>query len=635
MKSPFSRLFVFLFSRFLILSSAASFFITQTHAQVVDIPDPNLEQAIREALRLPNHTPIVKKDMEELVLLPGEVAWRRGITDLTGLEYATNLEGLSLRFNQISDLTPITNLINLRTVMLNENPITDLTPLSGLINLRRLGLTGCMHITDISPLKNLVNLRYLFIQNTLINDFTPIQHLNLIEFEHDQVCDIPPQLPSARERIESRSFPSIFQAWAPILGLDHLTWEQRRALHDLHWSSGLATDWDTTVTEPYEGLATSLTIDLADSQDIRRRLLAQNPNMIFIRGMSIVTAHDYQLPLDSSLWLRDLSGEIVRTPDGTPVVNFLKPEVQDLLVRRIIAYDRCGVLDGVFFDNIGDQGLKWRRYYPPETTDEDIIQALLNIFRNARKHVRDDFLIIINTNAAKPTHFAEHLNGIFMETGKDYPGGYSLPWLIEVEDSLDWAEKHLREPRVNCLEGEGISIEPPDSTNNLRWMRLFTTMSLTHSDGYVIYTDGRRGLEGSGDHDHIWYDFWDADLGRPVGPKAQHHQNTDGLFIREFTNGWAVYNRSGTSQQITLPIPTTPVSDRGNNAASQTHLLPDLDGEIYLKAKNPADVNGDWEVNVLDLVQVANGLGQSTPDPNGDGVVNILDLVFVAQQFSE
>ena len=78
----------------------------------------------------------------------------------------------------------------------------------------------------------------------------------------------------------------------------------------------------------------------------------------------------------------------------------------------------------------------------------------------------------------------------------------------------------------------------------------------------------------------------------------------------------------------------TSVSDRGSIAASITHLLPDLDGEIYLKAKHPADVNGDWVVNILDLVEVANGLGQSSPDPNGDGVVNILDLVFVSKHLS-
>ena len=136
-------------------------------------------------------------------------------------------------------------------------------------------------------------------------------------------------------------------------------------------------------------------------------------------------------------------------------------------------------------------------------------------------------------------------------------------------------------------------------------------------------------------HEHIWYDFWDADLGRPVGSKAQHHQNIDGLFIREFTNGWAVYNRSGTPQTITLPTSATPVSDRENNAASSTHLLPDLDGEIYLKTPSPADVNGDGRVNVLDLVHVANNFGKADPDLNGDGVVNILDLTLVAKHLSQ
>lgn len=48
---------------------------------------------------------------------------------------------------------------------------------------------------------------------------------------------------------------------------------------------------------------------------------------------------------------------------------------------------------------------------------------------------------------------------------------------------------------------------------------------------------------------------------------------------------------------------------------------------------NPADVNGDGTVNILDLVEVANSLGQESPDVNGDGVVNVLDLVVVANAF--
>ena len=155
-------------------------------------------------------------------------------------------------------------------------------------------------------------------------------------------------------------------------------------------------------------------------------------------------------------------------------------------------------------------------------------------------------------------------------------------------------------------------------------------MSLTLSDGYTLYTTGTYY------QDHFWYPFWDADLGRPVGPTAQRYQeDIEGLYIREFTNGWAAYNRSGQAQAITLRSSATSASDRGSTAASVTHLLPDLDGEIYLKAKHPADVNGDWVVNILDLVQVSNSFGKSSPDLNGDGVVNVLDLVFVVQQFSQ
>ena len=49
------------------------------------------------------------------------------------------------------------------------------------------------------------------------------------------------------------------------------------------------------------------------------------------------------------------------------------------------------------------------------------------------------------------------------------------------------------------------------------------------------------------------------------------------------------------------------------------------------------DVNGDGEVNILDLVLVANAFGESNQkaDVNGDGEVNILDLVAVANAFGE
>lgn len=49
--------------------------------------------------------------------------------------------------------------------------------------------------------------------------------------------------------------------------------------------------------------------------------------------------------------------------------------------------------------------------------------------------------------------------------------------------------------------------------------------------------------------------------------------------------------------------------------------------------QNVVDVNGDGVVNILDLVLVANAIGENAPDLNADGIVNILDLVLVAGAF--
>ena len=201
--------------------------------------------------------------------------------------------------------------------------------------------------------------------------------------------------------------------------------------------------------------------------------------------------------------------------------------------------------------------------------------------------------------------------------------------MSDTESTLLWAANNLREPRINALEGCALSIELPDGPTNRQWMRAFTTLSLTHSDGYMLFNHGPT-------HAHYWYDFWDADLGRPLSEeKAQlYDEQIPGLYIREYTNGWAVYNHSGSEQQITLPELAVGVASR---LEGNTHTLPDIDGEMYLRVKpvNPADANGDGVVNILDLTLVAQGFGTNNPeaDVNGDGVVNVFDLVFVANQF--
>ena len=103
MESPFSRLPVFLFSRFLILAVVAALLNPQASAQMVEIPDPNLRQAVRQVLNLSDNIPITEQDM---LRLAGFAAEDAGIENITGLEYAHNLRSLFLRNNPIEDLTP-------------------------------------------------------------------------------------------------------------------------------------------------------------------------------------------------------------------------------------------------------------------------------------------------------------------------------------------------------------------------------------------------------------------------------------------------------------------------------------------------------------------------------------------------
>ena len=263
-----------------------------------------------------------------------------------------------------------------------------------------------------------------------------------------------------------------------------------------------------------------------------------------------------------------------------------------------------------------------------KASSEEIEAAVIHIFSEIRARVPDDFIIIVNAGANKMESLSELINGAFMEFVRVPGRYYNYEDLSILENALLWNEANLRHPPVNGLEGFGIGTEHPNSPINQKWMRVFTTLSLTHSDGYVVYNRGEE------DHEHIWYDFWDADLGRPIGStetKAQLYDNRDGVFIREFTNGWAVYNRSRKAQQIELPESTMGIS---SGIKGHSHTLPDLDGEIYLKqGTNPTDINNDGTVNILDLVAVANAFGENEPDLNGDGIVNILDLVIVANAF--
>ena len=99
------------------------------------------------------------------------------VTDITGLEYFTSLETLSLKYNKVSDIKPIEGISTLKVLILGENPISS-------INLDKLGeLTDLrLYGTEISEidLTKTPKLESLYLQRTTVSkvDLTPLQSLD-------------------------------------------------------------------------------------------------------------------------------------------------------------------------------------------------------------------------------------------------------------------------------------------------------------------------------------------------------------------------------------------------------------------------------------------------------------------------
>ena len=616
----------------LLLASVVGLLVCNTFTYAEDtedwMPDPNLRHAISEKLGIETLTITDMQRLYDFVADGKFKADLREIQSLKGLEHAINLEFLAIVHTKVSDLMPLTGLENLRVLKLDSNRITDITSLAGLINLEVLQLqnnqiedislvAGLVKLqklnlednllTDISPLQGLGNLKTLHLGGNQIVDITPLAelvNLNVLTLENNQILDFTPiyrlvgielltlgEMPIDSEvleilnpidrpfichiegepilpRIKNREYPSIFQACGDIINLPGLSWEERLPYHDLFFC------------QPIFGVKWTQTPDgmkfVVIPEEIRRRrkeISDRNPNMLLLADIEYYASGRYPFPEDSLYWLRDDSGNRIEVQDWNQfVLDFRHPDVQDMVIQQARAIVECGVFDGIGLDHWVSAPEERAGYKPPY---KELSIARDRIIQGIRDAVGEDFLILVNAADRKIPRHAAYINGIFMETQTGPDGTYSHELLSHIESTLLWAEENLREPQINCLEGRRVgNKEPMDSPKNLQWMRLWTTMSLTHSDGYVLFNmggehnhshtgdeltfefrpghvdDHAQGTPHTHTKNHYWYDFWDANLGRPIGgdeTKGQLYENREGLFIREFTNGWAVYNRSGTA----------------------------------------------------------------------------------------
>lgn len=355
--------------------------------------------------------------------------------------------------------------------------------------------------------------------------------------------------PPLADRISTRSFPSVFQAWNTAESVDDPSPLHTVARHDLvfHAPEFFGLRWNHRHTGLADGFSPE---SMEAARAFRQKLLELNPRLVLLTEIRYRDAPKSYLPEGHSWWLRDAEGRLVSgwEEGGFLCLNFHDPEYRSRVVKQAKAAVESGAVDGVMLDWWSDDASR------------------LALVKELRQAVGDDALIMANANDRTTPQTAPYLNGYFMEC---YKSQTAQDWQ-RIADTLAWAEEHLRPPRVNCLETWFHK-----SREDLDLMRATTTLALTHSDGYCLFSDPNPLPKP--DHLHNWYPFWNKRLGRP---RAKGQKLSDGTHRREFEQGTVVYNPMG-NQPVRVTFAQLQIS-LATGKRGLVHRLGSPDGDIYL-----------------------------------------------------
>ena len=167
-----------------------------TLPRAVTFQDDDLVSELRTLLGLGAGDPIFPADMQRQTFT-SFTASGSSISNLTGLETATNLTSLNLNDNEISSITPLAKLIALETLNLSDNNISSTSSFSRLTELTDLDLSNNRissvsslptsltrldlannTISSISTLSKLIALTSLDLSTNRIRDVLPLQNLS-------------------------------------------------------------------------------------------------------------------------------------------------------------------------------------------------------------------------------------------------------------------------------------------------------------------------------------------------------------------------------------------------------------------------------------------------------------------------
>ena len=562
-------------NRIILIISCVVFSIVATlngSAQDVNIPDANLHAAIAEALGKAPRAAITQADMAKLTHF---IAHDANIRNLTGLEFATELEEIRCNNNLIGDLSPLSTLMGLHTIEFRHNVIKDLSPVAGLISLRWLVVPHNL-IADLSPVEGLVNLDGLDVSHNVITDFSPIA--GLIKLERIWMHENPPaDLSPLSGLISLTGFHSwgtpIVSGLSDLAGLPKLTTldicgGELSDLSDLDGLTGLKELYlvgnEITDLSPLASLTGLTHLNLKHNQIIDVSPLSGLTNLrrLYLEHNSI---SDFS-PLS------ELSEHTIISKRGNPSIP------QDTSVNNYNGTPAAGPkITGPWLWVILPGTWLGSRDFLAEASGGAITeQSVATVGAKEGKSVGNSKWTEHTLSATSNNNINEMTDAL----------GWGTGW--EIYDHIVYGAVSLESPR-----------------------KQETTMLVGSNDGVKVWLNGKlvhKALVDRGANDY--QDAFPVTLKRGtnvllVAIDNNGHGEFSGFF--GFKAGTA-YTVNPTDKRIVVDLP-------------------------------PSDVNKDGRVSILDLILVAQDFGKTgvrnaRTDINKDGKVNILDLTRVAESIN-
>ena len=155
--------------------------VAATVSEETWMPDAILRAKVRETLGVAPGDVLTQQAMQGLTKLdaslpPDAPASVKVVSDLTGIEHATQLTYLDLDYNKVSDVSPLSGLTQLTSLSLWWNNIVDVSVLSDLTQLTELDL-GSNEVVDISVLSGLTQLTVLYLGGNGLSDISVLSGL--------------------------------------------------------------------------------------------------------------------------------------------------------------------------------------------------------------------------------------------------------------------------------------------------------------------------------------------------------------------------------------------------------------------------------------------------------------------------